>query len=116
MAEKITNKSALQYILDNYELPEEYKTKVTSMIEAYDKRAKAPRNPSAEVLANKALRQDILDNMEPEKWYTINDIISAVPSLATASVHKVSALLTPMKNEGLVERTEIKRKAHFRKT
>lgn len=115
--EKITNKSTIEYVIATYgeEMPTEYIEKLKAMLVALDKRAKAPRNPSAEVLANKALRGAILEAMETEKWYTINDLITAVPELATASVHKVSALLTPMKNEGLIERTEIKRKAHFRK-
>lgn len=115
--EKITNKSALEFVLAAYgeEMPVDVSDKLKAMIVSLDKRAKAPRNPSAEVLANKALRVAIVNAMEPDKWYSINDLISAVPELATASVHKVSALLTPLKNEGLVERTEIKRKAHFRK-
>jgi hypothetical protein len=53
--------------------------------------------------------------MEPGKLYRINDLIAVVPGLETASSHKVSALLTPLKRDGLVERVEVKRVAWFRK-
>lgn len=113
--EKITQKSAIQYVLDNYDLPTEYVEKFNAMLVALDKKASAPRNPSADVIANKGLRVAILDAMVEGKLYSINDLIALVPELATASSHKVSALLTPMKREGLVIREEVKRKAYFRK-
>lgn len=113
--EKITNKSAIQFVLANYDLPTEYVEKFNAMLIALDKKASAPRNPSADVIANKALRSAILDAMVEGKLYSINDLIALVPELATASSHKVSALLTPMKREGLVVREEVKRKAYFRK-
>jgi hypothetical protein len=61
------------------------------------------------------LRKAILDTMEVGKDYRINDLIAIVPGLETASTHKVSALLTPMKRDGLVVRKEIKRVAYFSK-
>lgn len=115
--EKITQKSAIQYVLDNYgeTMPAEIVEKFNAMIVSIDKKASAPRNPSADVIANKGLREDILNAMESDRLYSINDLIALVPGLATASSHKVSALLTPMKREGLIIREEVKRKAYFRK-
>lgn len=116
MANKITNKIAINYVLENYgdEMPEEIVAKFKAMIESLDKKSNAPRNPSADVIANKGLREAILKAMEPEKLYSINDLIATVPELATANSHKVSALLTPLKREGLIIREEVKRKAYFR--
>lgn len=113
--EKITQKNAIEFVLANYEMPAEYVDKFKSMLAALDKRASAPRNPSADVIANKALRVAILDAMVEGELYSINDLIALVPQLATANSHKVSALLTPLKREGLIIREEIKRKAYFRK-
>ena len=56
-----------------------------------------------------------LQTMEEGKDYRINDLIAVVPGLETASTHKVSALLTPLKRDGLIERKEIKRVAYFSK-
>lgn len=117
--EKITYKTALENIIatfgDDERMNAEVKSKITDLIASLDKRAKAPRAPSAEVKENAKLRNDILANMVPGKNYSINDLIAVVPSLATASSHKVSALLTPLKNDGKVVRVEIKRKAYFYK-
>lgn len=102
--EKITQKSAINYVLANHgeEMPVDIVAKFNSMLEALDKKSNAPRNPSADVIANKGLREAILKAMEPNKLYSINDLIAVVPELATASSHKVSALLTPLKREGLI--------------
>lgn len=115
--EKITQKSAIQFVLDTYgeTMPSEYVDKFKAMLVALDKKSNAPRNPSADVIANKGLRNDILNAMVEGELYSINDLIALVPSLATANSHKVSALLTPLKREGLIIREEIKRKAYFRK-
>lgn len=117
MAEnKITQKSAIQYVLDNYgeTMPVDVVAKFNSMLESLDKRANAPRNPSASVIENKGLREAILNTMEPNTLYSINDLIRKVPGLENASSHKVSALLTPLKREGLILRIEDKRKAYFK--
>lgn len=112
----MTQKNAINYVLDNYaDLPEDVRAKFKDMLTSLEKKANAPRNPSPDVIANKGLREDILKAMEPDKFYTISDLVALVPTLAGASTHKVSALLTPMKREGLVVREEIKRKAYFKK-
>ena len=117
MAEKITQKSALEYIIATYgeQLPADVKGKVDSLIKSLEKKANAPRAVSAEVKENAKLREAILATMEPGKRYRISDLIAKVPGLETASTHKVSALLTPLKNNGLVIREEEKRIAYFRK-
>lgn len=113
MENKVTQKIAIGYVLENCELPEEIKEKFESMLVALDKKSNAPRNPSPEVIENKGLRNAILKGMEVGKAYTIGDLIACIPELAGCSTHRVSALLTPLKREGVIVRTEIKRKAYF---
>lgn len=115
--EKITQLKAVEFVLDNAEitLPEDVREKLVSIKTSLEKKAKADRAPSPEVKENAKLRQTILDTMEVGKDYRINDLIAIVPGLETASTHKVSALLTPLKRDGLIERKEIKRVAYFSK-
>ena len=117
MAEKMTQGKAIEYILATYgeQLPADVKGKIEDIGKSLEKKAKAERAPSPEVKANAKLREAILATMEPDKLYSIKDLIATVPGLETASPHKVTALLTPMKVDGLVVREEIKRVAHFRK-
>ena len=114
---KMTQNKAIEYILNTYgeELPEDVKGKIEEIGKSLTKKANAPRAVSAEVKENAKLRQAILDTMVVGQRYRISDLISKVPGLETASTHKVSALLTPLKNNGLIIREEEKRIAYFRK-
>lgn len=114
---KMTQAKAIDFVLDTYgeALPADVKGKIEEIGKALVKKANAPRAQSAEVKENAKLRQAILDTMEEGKRYRISDLIAKVPGLETASTHKVSALLTPLKNNGLVIREEEKRIAYFRK-
>ena len=115
--EKMTQLKAVTYVLDNPEisLPDDVREKLVAIETSLEKKAKADRAPSPEVKENAKLRKAILDTMEVGKDYRINDLIAVVPGLETASTHKVSALLTPLKRDGLIERKEIKRVAYFSK-
>ena len=117
MAEKMTQIKAIEYVIATYgeEMPADVKGKIEEIGKSLTKKANAPRAVSAEVKENAKLRQAILDTMEIGKRYRISDLIAKVPGLETASTHKVSALLTPLKNNGLVIREEEKRIAYFRK-
>lgn len=64
---------------------------------------------------NVELKEAILDAMEPEKAYTVTDIMAEVEALAGLSNQRVSALVRQLKEDGLVIRTEEKRKAYFTK-
>ena len=114
---KMTQAKAIDFVLATYgeALPADVKGKIEDIAKSLEKKANAPRAQSAEVKENAKLREEILAYMEPGKAYRINDLIALVPGLATASTHKVSALLTPMKRDGLVIREEVKRVAYFRK-
>ena len=60
MAEKITQKSALEFVIATYgeQLPAEVKDKVDSLIKSLEKKANAPRAVSAEVKENAKLREE----------------------------------------------------------
>jgi hypothetical protein len=114
---KMTQAKAIDFVLATYGevLPADVKGKIEDIAKSLEKKANAPRAQSAEVKENAKLRQAILDTMVVGQRYRISDLIAKVPGLETASTHKVSALLTPMKNNGLIIREEEKRIAYFRK-
>ena len=62
-----------------------------------------------------AYKGAILDFMEVGKKYTISELMKEVVELADLSNQRVSALVRQLKDDGLVERTEEKRKAYFSK-
>ena len=112
--EKMTNVKALAYVLANADLPEDVKAKVENMKAQFEKKNSAEKKPTANQVANKAITEGILAEMEAGVLYTITDMIKKLPSCADLTNQKVSALIKPLIGVS-VERVEEKRKAYFRK-
>lgn len=75
-----------------------------------------PKKPTTAQVANEAIKTAIVEGMEANRLYTITEIIKEIPSCAELTNQKVSALLRQMRESGLVERVEDKRKTYFRKS
>ena len=73
------------------------------------------RAQTATQKANEQTKQDILATMEVGEKYTIGELIKIVPNCQEFQTSKMSALVRQLKEAGLVERTEIKRRAYFSK-
>ena len=85
-------------------------------IELLAKKNAGDKKPTAKQMENDAVKQVILDEMtaNPDKLYTVTDLIKGVPELADYSNQRVSALLRQMINANGVERIVDKRKSYFR--
>lgn len=82
-------------------------------LELLAKKNSADKKPTAQQVANEAIKQAIVDGMERNHFYTITDIQKNVNECAELSNQRVSALVRQMVADGLVTRTEDKRKAYF---
>ena len=85
-------------------------------IELLAKKNAGDKKPTAKQMENDAVKQVILDEMtaNPDKLYTVTDLIKGVPELADYSNQRISALLHQMINANGVERIVDKRKSYFR--
>lgn len=112
---KMTQKVALNYVVENCELPEEVKAKIESMIVALEKKSakSGERKPTKTQIANEVFKSIIVDNMEHGRLYTITEIAKEMPFGEELSNQRVSALVRQLKDAGIVVRTEEKRKAYF---
>ena len=72
----------------------------------------ASHKPSKVQTENEALKEVILNKMEPSVPYTVSEIQKMV---GLESNQKTSALLRQLKEAGLVVRSEVKGKAYFTK-
>lgn len=77
------------------------------------KKNASEKKPTANQLANEGIKADILDMMEDNTLYTVTEIQKSLG--ADFSNQRVSALLRQMIADGVVVRTEDKRKAYFSK-
>ena len=68
-------------------------------------------------VANESFKEAILAGMKENRLYTITELQKEIPAVASAELsnQRVSSLVKALKVDGLVERTEEKGKAYFRK-
>ena len=61
MTDKMTNRKALAYVLENCDLPTEVAEKVEKMVAQLDKKSSAERKPTARQAENAVVRAEIVD-------------------------------------------------------
>lgn len=89
--------------------------KLTKMIEQLDKKAQAPKKPTAKQTQSAEQAETVLELLRSAgKAVTVSELIEMYPTeLAGMSNQKVASLLRSML-DGAVIRTEEKRKAYFK--
>lgn len=115
MTNKMTYVKALEIAMKAVEDDKEVTEKLEALKESISKKNSAERKPTATQKANEEYKKAILSFMEVGKKYTISELMKEVVELADLSNQRVSALVRQLKDSGLVERTEEKRKAYFSK-
>ena len=85
-------------------------------LELLAKKNSADRKPTASQLANEGIKNEILEGLEnePNRMFTISEMLKAFPCCAELTNQRVSALVRQLVADGKVERLEEKRKAYFR--
>ena len=82
-------------------------------LEVLAKKNSADKKPTAQQTANEAIKSAIVEAMEANRLYTVTEIQKSVAECAELSNQRVSALLRQLKDDGVIVRTEDKRKAYF---
>ena len=77
------------------------------------KKNSAEKKPTAQQAANAGIATAIIEGMEPNRLYTVTEVIKSIPECADLTNQRVSALLRQLVEAGKVKRTEDKRKAYF---
>lgn len=114
--EKITNVKALEYVLENTDLPAEYAEKIAKIKESFEKKASGNRKPTARQTENVQLQADIVEYIESvDGAVTATDVLNQfIDKYAELSLPRISAQLTALKEAGKVDRYMDKKKAYFR--
>ena len=115
---KVTKKVALQFAIDainDYCEDDAVTAEVVgvlgNMIAQLDKRASAPKKPTKKQVANEGVKAEIVTFLSGAKEpMTVKAIAEG---MGIEAWQKVSALLTQLKNDGTVVRSEVKGKAYF---
>lgn len=114
--EKMTNRKALTYAIENCDLPAEVAEKFAAMIAALDKKSSAERKPTAKQGENAAVRAAIVEfineNAEGD-GFTCSDLIKVCPAVEGKSNQYVSAILRQAVLAGEVSKGTVKRRTYF---
>ncbi len=112
---KMTQKTAIAYVIEHCELPEEVLAKLEGMKAQLEKKSahKGERKPTKTQVANEVFKHVIVEHMEPGRLYTVTELTKEIPFGEELSTQRVSALVRQLKEAGKVVRTEEKRKAYF---
>jgi predicted transcriptional regulator len=110
---KMTKREMFEQIKANYDLTTEEVAFINHELELLAKKNSAEKKPTAVQVANEGIKQSIVDGMEVGKKYTITDIMKSIDACAELSNQRVSALVRQLVTDGVVVRTEEKRKAYF---
>jgi hypothetical protein len=113
--EKMTNVKALDYVLAHADLPSDVAEKIEKMKAQFEKKNSAEKKPTAQQVANKGIAEDIVKALanEPNRLFTITEIMKSVPSCADLTNQRVSAIVRGLLGVS-IERIEDKRKAYFK--
>lgn len=84
-------------------------------IELLDKKnANRSDKPSDLQIKNASIKEEILNTLDPNQWYTLTAIKSLIPRLADSNgTQKVSRLCKDLAEAGKLQRDEIKRIVYY---
>ena len=112
--EKMTNKKALEYVMDNFEdMPADVASKIEAMIASLNKKSSAIRKPTATQIENEALKITILEVLN-DSGMTASEVIKSHADFDGMSNQKMSALLKQLIESGKVEKFKDKKSTLFK--
>ena len=120
---KLTNKKALEIAIKAIDVSgfstDDFKTdeiieKLEKMLVQTEKKSSSERKPTAKQEANKKLEAVILDYLNAQiAGKTVTDMMKEIPDLDGMSNQKVSSLVKPLKDDGIIVKEVIKGRSYF---
>ena len=120
---KLTNKKALEIAIKAIDVSgfstDDFKTdeiieKLSKMLVQTEKKSSSERKPTAKQEANKKLEAVILDYLNAQiEGKTVTDMMKEIPELDGMSNQKVSSLVKPLKDDGIIVKEVIKGRSYF---
>lgn len=112
--EKMTNKKALRFVLDNCIVPDEVQEKLVKMIEQLDKKSSNPKKPTKTQIENESYMELILNAMTAE-GQTVSELMKKIPEFEDFSNQKVAALVKKLVDAEKIVKTVEKGRSYFSK-
>lgn len=117
MTNKMTNRKAIGYVLENCEIPEDVREKLESIAASLEKKSSpANRKPTAKQIENAGFKDTILAFMreDPNRLFTCTELGKCVPCLEGMQSQRISALVNSLKADELVIKVVDKGRSYFK--
>ena len=117
MTDKMTNRKALTYAIDNLtDAPAEVIAKLTKMVEQLDKKNASPKKLTAQQVKNEELKEVIVDFLaeNENEGFTVTDLLKQIPEFEGDSNQHVSALMRQLVEAKRAEKYSEKRRTYFK--
>ena len=112
---KMTKREMFLQIKNSYNLTPAEVVFIDHELELLAKKNSAEKKPTAQQVANEGIKQVILQVLTDNGGLmTVTDVQKSCAELSELSNQKLSALLRQMKDDGIVEKVEDKRKSYFK--
>lgn len=113
--EKMTNKKALEFVLNNCTLPVEVSDKLNNMLASLDKkRSSTSRKQVEKRKVDDGFKAIIIEVLSGSNDYmTATDIMRSSETLSDLTSQKVVSLITQMLKDGTLEKEVRKNRAYF---
>lgn len=112
---KPTKRQMFESLLTLPTLTEEQRAFIHHELELLAKKNSGEKKLTAVQVANIQLKVDIENAMEVDRMYTVSDMLKLFPCCDGLSSSKVTAMLTQMMEDGVIERTVIKNRPYYSK-
>ena len=109
---KMTKREMFTEMLNKYNFTEDEKAFINHELELLAKKNSADKKPTAQQIANASILEAIIEGMEPNRLYTITELIKEIPACNELTNQRVSALVRQAMPDRIT-RIEDKRKAYF---
>lgn len=114
MANKMTKKDYFEMLRDIVSDNADLVAFIDHEIELLERKASTPRGETKTQLQNKGFQAEIIEFLTAaDAPKTIKEIQAGVPSIADASNQKVTHLLTPLVNDGVLVKTYEKKVPYY---
>ena len=115
---KMTIAETFAEIIDTYDLSDEHKAFLLDRIDKASRKSNGERKPTPKQVENAKVAEAVYEAMEPNRAYTVSEMIKVIPAFAEMSECSASyanAIVKKLKDAGRVVRTEVKGRAYFTK-
>lgn len=110
----MTKREMIQNLLATYNFTADERAFFEHELELMNRKSTAPKKPTANQIANEAIKAAIVQTMVPGTLYDVATLIKTVPECTGLSISKVASLVTLLRKSGTVEQIVEKRHSYYR--